>query len=187
MARYAPTGVSIPVVDEPLVAEDLQRYVVRPIRGRWSQVLIAVLSAVPPGVAAGASLAASAHPALGVAAGLAICVPLGIAPRTWWAAATTVTVDGLGIAFDGRVVGWPRIETVLLFDLRRPDGRTVPAIGVARDLVPGGDPEVIGYVTLEHVRFDRRALEAALRTHAPNVAVLDWPLARLTPDGEVVR
>jgi hypothetical protein len=76
---------------------------------------------------------------------------------------------------------------VVLFDLRRPDGHTVPAVGVARDLVPGGDPEVLEYVTLESVQFDRRALEATLRTHAPNVAILDWPLARLTRTGEVVR
>jgi hypothetical protein len=193
VARHAPSGMAVPVVDAPLVAEDLQRYVAGPFRTRGSQVLMGGIAGVMPGVAAGVllvTLTPSMHPGLGVAAGLAICVPTGIAAWIWWHRGTTLTliVDGLGITLDGRVVGWPRIETVLLFDLRRPDGRTVPALGVGRSrLGRAGGQELLGYVSLDGVEFDRLALEAALRTHAPNVAVLDWPPARLTRAGDIVR
>jgi hypothetical protein len=190
VARHAPAGVTVPVVDAPLVAEDLRRYVVGPIRRRWLRVLVALVGAVPTAVAAGAvlwALASNVHPALAVVAGLAICVAFGFATRFHWDVATTVTVDDVGIALDGRGVGWPRIGTVLLFDLTRPDGRTVPALGVARDLAPGGEPELLDYVTLDGVELDRRALEAATRTHAPDVAILDGPPARLTRTGGVVR
>lgn len=62
----------------------------------------------------------------------------------------------------------------------------MPALGVARDPAPGGDPDLLDYVALDGVELDRRALEAALRTHAPGVALLDRPPARLTRTGRIV-
>jgi hypothetical protein len=72
-------------------------------------------------------------------------------------------------------VPWDRVRTVVLFSVEQEKGGSKRAIGVTTAL-PGSAEPVLGcYRVFNGWNVDRRALETAVRTFAPQVPVVDGP------------
>jgi hypothetical protein len=159
---------------------DPHAYVVRPT---WtSQPVVYLFPLV--GIGFGVAVARD-NPVVGVAVAL-----LGALPAIWHAAGVLrgnarFAVDAPGVFLgeassgepdpDHRLVPWDEIATVVRFRVQGDKGRGGPAVGITSVPPGGGEPVIRSYRVQNGWRLERRHLESAVRTFAPQVPVVDGP------------
>jgi hypothetical protein len=85
----------------------------------------------------------------------------------------------------GRLVPWAAVAAIVVFDAQTAS-RWHRAVGVARSGGHGLAPrDLLGYRVAVDWVLDRRALEAAVRLHAPQVPVVDGPPLRRAGAGDL--